>query len=72
MNSLAVFFRWVWRALDALRKVLHLIVLVAMFWLVAAALSPSVPLVPHKAALVVAPQGALVEQLAMLAGGAKF
>jgi protease-4 len=64
MNSLAVFFRWVWRALDALRKVLHLIVLVAMFWLVAAALSPSVPLVPHKAALVVAPQGALVEQLA--------
>ena len=37
---------------------------VLMFLLIFAALSPSIPLVPHKTALVIAPQGALVEQLA--------
>ena len=64
MKAIAAFFTFVWRALDALRKVLHLIVLLAIFLLIGAALSPSVPIVPHKAALVIAPQGALVEQLA--------
>ncbi|HJY36269.1 MAG TPA: signal peptide peptidase SppA [Steroidobacteraceae bacterium] len=64
MKAIAAFFSFVWRALDALRKVLHLIVLLAIFLLIGAALSPSVPIVPHKAALVIAPQGALVEQLA--------
>ena len=64
MKAIAAFFTFVWRALDALRKVLHLIVLLAMFLLIGAVLSPSVPIVPHKAALVIAPQGALVEQLA--------
>jgi protease IV len=64
MKAIAAFFTFVWRALDALRKVLHLIVLLVMFLLIGAALSPSVPIVPHKAALVIEPQGALVEQLA--------
>src|SRR4026207_266235 len=64
MKAIAAFFTFVWRALDALRKVLHLIVLLAMVLLIGAVLSPSVPIVPHKAALVIAPQGALVEQLA--------
>ncbi len=64
MKSVAAFFSFVWRALDGLRKVLHLIVLLVMFTLVFAALSPNLPIVPHKAALVVAPQGVLVEQLA--------
>jgi protease-4 len=64
MKSIATFFGMVWRGLDGLRKVLHLIVLLALFLIVAAALSPSIPIVPHKAALVIAPQGALVEQLA--------
>jgi protease IV len=50
--------------LDALRKVMHLIVLLVLFLGLAAALSPSIPIVPHKTALVIAPQGALVEQLA--------
>ena len=58
------FFGFVWRALDALRKVMHLIVLLVLFLGLAAALSPSIPIVPHKTALVIAPQGALVEQLA--------
>ena len=64
MKAIAAFFGFVWRGLDALRKVLHLIVLLVLFLVLGAALSPSIPIVPHKAALVIAPQGALVEQLA--------
>lgn len=64
MKAIAAFFSFVWRALDALRKVMHLIVLLVLFLGIAAALSPRIPIVPHKTALVIAPQGALVEQLA--------
>jgi protease IV len=64
MKTIAAFFSFAWRALDGLRKVLHLIVLLTMFALIIAALSPNIPIVPHKAALVIAPQGVLVEQLA--------
>lgn len=64
MKAITGFFLFIWRALDGLRKVLHLIVLLALFVLIGAALSPNIPIVPHKAALVLAPQGALVEQLA--------
>lgn len=64
MKTIAAFFSFAWRALDALRKVLHLIVLLGLFLGIAAALSPNIPMVPHKTALVIAPQGALVEQLA--------
>lgn len=63
MKTLAAIFAFIWRALDSVRKVLHLIVLLFLFSLIGAAFSPSVPLVPASAALVVAPQGALVEQL---------
>ena len=64
MKALATFFGFVWRVLDTLRKVMHLIVLLVLFLGIAAAISPSIPVVPHKAALVIAPQGTLVEQLA--------
>lgn len=64
MKAIAWFLGLVWRGLDGLRKVLHLIVLLVLFLGIGAALSPSIPLIPHKAALVLAPQGALVEQLA--------
>ena len=64
MKAIAAIFGFIWRALDGVRKVLHLIVLLALFMLIGAALSPSIPIVPNKAALVIAPQGALVEQLA--------
>lgn len=64
MKAIAAFFSFVWRVLDALRKVLHLIVLVVTFLLIGMAVSPNLPIVPHKTALVIAPQGALVEQLA--------
>lgn len=64
MKPVVRFFHFAWRALDATRKVMHLTLLLLIFLLVIAALSPRVPTVPSKAALIIAPQGALVEQLA--------
>ena len=64
MKAIAKFFSYIWRGLDGLRKVLHLIVLLALFLIIAAALSPNIPIIPAKSALVIAPQGAIVEQLA--------
>ncbi len=58
------FFSGLWRALDGLRKVLHLIVLLVIFGIIIGVMRASVPLVPSKAALVIAPEGPLVEQLA--------
>ncbi|HSN71399.1 MAG TPA: signal peptide peptidase SppA [Steroidobacteraceae bacterium] len=64
MRAIGRFFRGLWRGLDGLRKVLHLLLLLMIFLLVIAALSPRIPIVPARAALVIAPQGVLVEQLA--------
>ncbi len=58
-----LFFSGLWRGLDGLRKGLHLIVLLVLFGLVFGLLRGSLPLVPTKAALVIAPDGPLVEQL---------
>jgi protease-4 len=58
------FFSGLWRFLDGLRKVLHLIVLLVFFGLIFGLLRGSVPLVPARAALVLSPEGPLVEQLA--------
>ncbi|OLB15086.1 MAG: signal peptide peptidase SppA [Gammaproteobacteria bacterium 13_2_20CM_66_19] len=57
------FFFGLWRGLDALRKVLHLVLLLVIFAIVVGALRGAVPRIPSKAALLVAPQGELVEQL---------
>jgi protease-4 len=57
------FFAALWRGLDGLRKALHLIVLLVLFGLLIALLRGSVPRIPSKAALLVAPEGQLVEQL---------
>src|SRR5215468_491607 len=57
------FFSSLWRGLDALRKVLHLIVLLVIFGVLIGILRGSVPRIPAKAALLVAPEGQLVEQL---------
>jgi protease-4 len=57
------FFSLVWRMLEGLRKVLHLILLLVIFGFLLAALHSSVPSVPRSAALVIAPEGELVEQL---------
>lgn len=63
MKTIAAIFAFLWRALDALRKVMHFIVLLVIFIAVLALVSPKIPIVPQSAALVIAPQGALVEQL---------
>jgi protease IV len=53
---------WLWSGLDALRKVLHLVLLLLVFGTVWGLLSRPIPFVPENAALVIAPQGPVVEQ----------
>jgi protease-4 len=53
----------VWLALDGLRKVLHLILLLVLFGILLAASRTELPYVPDKAALVLSPEGRLVEEL---------
>ena len=50
----------IWFALDGLRKVLHLILLLLLFGLLLAASQSELPYLPDKAALVLTPQGQLV------------
>jgi len=57
------FFALVWRILDGIRRTLHLILLLVIFGFLLAALHTSVPAVPKTAALILAPEGELVEQL---------
>lgn len=63
MRFIGRVFGFLWRLLDGVRKVLHLVVLLVIFGLLVVAASPQVPFIPTSAALVVAPQGTLVEQL---------
>jgi len=53
----------VWRILDGIRKALHLLFLLVIFGFLLALLHNAVPKVPGTAALVLAPEGQLVEQL---------
>jgi protease IV len=57
------FFGLVWRILEGIRRVLHLVLLLVIFGFILAALHTSIPIVPRSAALVIAPEGELVEQL---------
>jgi protease IV len=59
------FFGLVWDILEGLRKVLHLLLMLVIFGFLLAALHSSIPSVPKSAALVIAPEGDLVEQLAI-------
>src|SRR5262245_8229776 len=63
LSTLRRLLGWIWRGLDGLRKVLHLILLLAVFGGLWAAFSQTSPYGPDGAALVVAPQGPIVEQL---------
>ena len=62
MNFLRSIVYGLWRGLDVLRRFLHLVVLLVVFGFVIGALRGSVPALPVKAALLVAPEGAIVEQ----------
>ncbi len=63
MRFVRSFLIGLWRGLDGLRKFLHLLLLLVVFGFIFGALHVSVPNVPSKAALLVAPEGQLVEQL---------
>jgi len=63
MASIRAFFAGLWRILDGLRRFLHLLLLLSIFGFVIGALRSSIPSIPSKAALVIAPEGELVEQL---------
>jgi protease-4 len=62
MRAIRRLLHWIWVGLDGLRKILHLVLLLLIFALIGALFSRPIPLVPDKAALVIAPQGPLVEQ----------
>ncbi len=61
--TLRSFFSGLWRGLDGLRKALHLILLLVLFGAVVGVLRGSVPRIPSKAALLLVPEGQVVEQL---------
>ena len=63
MGTLRAILSGIWRGLDGLRKVLHLILLIVIFGVIVWAVSSSAPSVPARAALLVKPEGRLVEQL---------
>jgi protease-4 len=58
------FFGVLLRGLDGLRKILHLLLLLVIFGFVVGALRTSIPRLPAKAALVVQPEGEVVDQRA--------
>lgn len=62
-HALFRLFSTLWTAVDGLRKVLHLLVLLVIFSIVVGALSSTAPVIPGQAALVIRPVGDLVEQL---------
>src|ERR1700721_685227 len=62
-SALGGFFGLVWRILERIRRVLHLVLLLVIFGFVLAALHTSHSHLPRPAALVVAPEGEIVEQL---------
>src|SRR5262245_48586816 len=63
MRTIGAIFLTIGRGLDWLRKFLHLILLLIIFGFVLGGLSGSIPKVPTRAALVVSPQGQIVDQL---------
>ena len=62
LRAIGRFFGWVWSGLDGLRKILHLVLLLLIFAGLSALFSRPIPLVPENAALVIAPEGPIVEQ----------
>lgn len=62
-NALARLFSALWAGVDGIRKVLHLIILLFVFAILLGTLASNAPSLPARAALVISPVGALVEQL---------
>lgn len=62
LRAVGALLKGVWYALDGLRKVLHLLLLLLLFGVLLAASHTALPIIPKSAALVLAPQGFLVEE----------
>jgi protease IV len=62
MRAIGKVLRWIWHGLDGLRKILHFLLLLLVFGLIGTLFSRPIPFVHDGAALVIAPQGPLVEQ----------
>ncbi len=62
MSAIGGFFKGVWRGLDGLRRILHLILLLLIFGFIIGALRGSLPNLPGHAALFIQPWGSIVEQ----------
>jgi protease-4 len=63
LRAIWALLRGIWFALDGLRKILHLVLLLMLFGVLLAASQTEIPFIPRSAALVVAPSGYLVEEL---------
>ena len=63
MHAVWSVLKGIWFALDGLRKVLHLVLLLVLFGLLVMAGQSELPYVPDQAALVLSPDGRLVEEL---------
>src|SRR4029453_11170439 len=63
MRAVGAIFLAIGRGLDWVRKFLHLLLLLIIFGFVVGALRVSIPTIPSKAALVIAPEGQVVDQL---------
>src|SRR5262245_53570220 len=63
LQALWSVLKGVWYALDGLRKVLHLVLLLVLFGILLAASQSELPYVPDEAALVLSPNGRIVEEL---------
>ncbi len=63
LRTVWALLKGVWFALDGLRKVLHLLLLLFLFGALLSASQTELPFIPRGAALVLAPQGYLVEEL---------
>jgi protease-4 len=62
MASIGGFFKGVWRGLDGLRRVLHLLLLLLIFGFLIGALSSGLPALPAHGVLLIQPEGQIVEQ----------
>lgn len=62
MAAVGTFFRGVWRGLDVLRRVLHLLLLLLIFGFLIGALRGGLPQLPARGALFLQPTGEIVEQ----------
>jgi protease-4 len=64
LRALGSFLKGLWHALDGLRKVLHLVLLLIFFGALLAASHTTLPIIPRRAALDLAPLGSIVEEQA--------